>query len=58
MNVPRFCGLSVGSVITALNLLVSSQQLDEFVSYGLPDYYYNVMSAQDIARHVMSLQGR
>jgi hypothetical protein len=35
-----------------------AQQLDEFVSYGLPDYYYNVMSAQDIARHVMSLQGR
>lgn len=42
-----------------LGLLVQyyPQQLDEFMSYGLPAQYFNVMTPNDVAKHVMSLQG-
>lgn len=33
------------------------QQMEEFLGYGLPSYYFSVMTPQDIAKHVMSLQG-
>lgn len=33
-----------------------NRQMEEFLGYGLPSYYFSVMTPQDIAKHVMSLQ--